>query len=297
MFDWNDLKYFLAVADEGSTLKAAKLLRANQTTVARRISALERALGQSLFERRRSGFTLSDAGERLLTQARNVAAAADALQLAADASNRSLSGIVRVTCNELTAEITLPPVLAKLRESYPDIRVEVDQSQGMRDLAKGEADIALRFTNKLKGDALIARRLFEDKWTIYCSREYAERHGIPKRPKDLVAHRIIGGGGSFAGPIIEKWFSTMAPGVEFDTRFDTLTSMLSALKAGVGVAAMPSAVAQGDPDLIQCWEPEDVGYTFWIVAHERSRDVPHVRAVMKSIGDLMIERAKERGYY
>lgn len=295
MFDWNDLRYFLSVADEGSTLKAARTLGANQTTVARRIAALEQALGQKLFERRRSGYTLTPAGTALLPKARAVSIAATSVQSQADAASRRLAGTVRVTCNEIVAEIVLPPLLVDLRRDFPDIRVEVEQSQDLRDLSKGEADIALRYTQEPKGNALIIRKLFSDKWTIYGSAEYLEQFGRPRKPADLLHHRVIGGGGPYAGRVIDEWFKAQVPELEFDTRYDSLTGMLSALRAGAGVTVMPSTVTMAYPELVACWPPYPIGYYLWIMADERSRDVPHVRTIMTALGDRIVQRAKKSG--
>src|SRR5438874_2135204 len=97
MFDWNDLRFFLAVAREGSTLAAGKALRTSQTTVARRIAALERTLGLPLFEKRQAGYALTPAGEQLLARAGQVERAARGFSEAAAAQGRDLSGTVKIT--------------------------------------------------------------------------------------------------------------------------------------------------------------------------------------------------------
>src|SRR5262252_8987532 len=111
MLDWNDLKYFLAVAREGSTLAAARKLRTSQTTVARRIAALEQALALTLFEKRQAGYTLTPAGEGLLDRARKVESAANGLAEASAALTRDTSGSVRITTQEIFAITLLAPIL------------------------------------------------------------------------------------------------------------------------------------------------------------------------------------------
>ena len=101
MFDWNDLKFFLAVARDGSTLAAGRALRVSQTTVARRIAALEEALNLVLFEKRQAGYALTQAGTELLAQAEAVEAATLRFDSAADASTRDASGTVRLTAEEI----------------------------------------------------------------------------------------------------------------------------------------------------------------------------------------------------
>src|SRR5829696_7011729 len=111
MFDWNDLRYLIAVAQSGSTLAAARTLRVSQTTVARRIAALEEAIGTALFERRAAGYALTPAGSALLDQAQSVEQAATGFAEAAAALARETSGTVRLTTEEIFANTLLGPML------------------------------------------------------------------------------------------------------------------------------------------------------------------------------------------
>src|SRR5215218_7506544 len=179
MLDWNDLRYFLSVADEGSTLAAGRALRVSQTTVARRIAALEQAIGFPLFEKRQAGYALTPAGEALLDRARQVDVAATAFAETAAAEGRDATGTVRITTQEIFAVTLLSPMLRELHERHPEIMIELDDSQHFRDLGEGEADIALRSAYGDLGAGVVGRRLGPDDWTLYCSRDYAARHGVP----------------------------------------------------------------------------------------------------------------------
>src|SRR5678815_1096922 len=129
MLDWNDLRYFLSVAREGSTLAAAKALRVSQTTVARRIAALEEALGFPLFEKRQAGYALTPAGQDLLKRAEGVETAANAFSDAASAQSRDVTGIVKITTEEVYAITILAPLLRELHETHAEIVIELDTSQ------------------------------------------------------------------------------------------------------------------------------------------------------------------------
>src|SRR5215471_1809041 len=144
--DWNDLRYFLAVAREGSTLAAGRTLRVSQTTVARRIAALEEALGIPLFDKRQAGYALTPAGEELLPLAARVELEALQFADAAGARTRQLTGTVRLTTEEVYLIALLAPLLRELHDRHPEILIEVDTSQSVRDLGGGEADVALRST-------------------------------------------------------------------------------------------------------------------------------------------------------
>ena len=157
MFDWNDARFFVAVADTGSTLAAGRLLRVSQTTVARRIAALEESLGLTLFDKRRAGYTLTAAGETLLLEARALHAAAEALADAASAQKRETGGTVRLTTEESYANGVLTPMLRELHELRPDIIIELDASEELRDLEAGAADIAVRVAKEMTGSGLVGR--------------------------------------------------------------------------------------------------------------------------------------------
>jgi DNA-binding transcriptional LysR family regulator len=183
-FDWNDLRYFVAVAEQGSTLKAGRLLRVSQTTVARRIATLEAALGLALFERRTAGYTRTAAGEQLFARARAVEAAAHDFAGAAAAEARDVGGAVRLTTEEIFANTLLGPMLRELHDLHPGVRIELDTARTIRDLGAGEADIALRSTGQPAPAGVLGRRLCIDDWTLYCSRDYAARHGVPRTKQE-----------------------------------------------------------------------------------------------------------------
>ncbi len=289
-FDWNDLRYFVAVADHGSTLKA-EALRVSQTTVARRIAALEEAVGLSLFERRTAGYAPTAAGEQLLDHARTVEAAAISFDAAAAAQSRDVRGTVRLTTEEIFANTLLGPMLRELHELHPEIVIELDTAREIRDLGKGEADIALRSTGSSQPAGVVGRRLCIDDWTLYCSRDYAARHGVPKTVEQLKSHALVGGGGGNLWRAYEAWIHELGLDDQVAMHHGTSTGLLSAVRSGFGIAVLPSIVADDDPDLIRCLPPRrGHGRTMWLVTHERVRHTPRVRLAI----DFLYERLKQR---
>jgi len=289
MLDWNDLRYFLAVADHGSTLAAGRALRVSQTTVARRIAALELAVGFPLFEKRQAGYALTPAGEELLDRARQVNAAADAFVDAAAAEKRDTSGTVRITTQEIFAVTLLAPMLRELHEHHPEIMIELDDSQEFRDLGEGEADIALRSAYGDLGPGVVGRRLGGDEWTLYCSRDYAAKHGVPKSRAELKTHAFIGGGGPKLWRAYSAWLHALGLDDRVIMHHASATGMLSAIRSGLGIAVLPCIVADADPDLIQCLPPMDEQKReLWLVTHERVRHTPRVRTVI----DFLYERIR-----
>ena len=281
MLDWNDLRYFLAVADEGSTLAAGRALRTSQTTVARRIAALEEAIGFPLFDRRQAGYALTPAGDALLERARAVETAASGFAEAAAAQVRDLGGTVRLTTEEIFANTLLGPWLRELHDLHPEIRIELDTVMTIRDLGAGEADIALRSTAQPAPAGVVGRRLCIDDWTLYCSRDYAARHGVPKTKDELKNHALVGGGGGNLERAYSAWIHELGLDDQVAIHHGTSTGLLSAVRSGFGIAVLPCIIADDEPDLIRCLPPRrDHGRTMWLLTHDRVRHAPRVRVVI-----------------
>ena len=294
MLDWNDLKYLLAVAREGSTLAAGRSLRVSQTTVARRIAALERALGLSLFEKRQAGYALTPAGEGLLERAKRVESAATGFAEASAALTRETSGTVRITTQEIFAITLLAPILRELHELHPEILIELDDSQEFRDLGEGEADIALRSAIGDLGAGIVGRRLCDDDWTLYCSRDYAAQHGVPRTRAELRNHAFIGGGGPKLWRAYSAWLRDLGLDDRVIMHHASATGMMSAIRSGLGIAVLPRIVADADPDLIQCTPPRgDHKRVMWLVTHERIRRTPRVRVVIEFLYDRLSRHIRE----
>lgn len=291
MLDWNDLRYFLAVADGGSTLAAGRALRVSQTTVARRIAALEQVIGIPLFDRRQAGYVLTPIGADLIDRARSVEAAASGFAEAAAAQSRDVSGTVRLTTEEIFANTLLGPMLRELHDLHPDIIIELDTVRTIRDLGAGEADIALRSTGQTQPAGVVGRQLCIDDWTLYCSRDYAARHGVPKTKDELKGHVLVGGGGGNLGRAYEAWIHELGLEEQVAIHHGTSTGLLSAVRSGFGIAVLPCIIADDDPDLIRCLPPRrDHGRVMWLLTHERVRHAPRVRVVI----DLLYEQLKRR---
>lgn len=288
MFDWNDVRYFLAVARSGSTLTASQRLKVSQPTVARRIAALEAALGLTLFERRAAGYRLTGDGETLLPAAEAVEEGATALSDAAAARTGKLEGVVRLTSNEM-AGTQINPLLAALRDAWPGIRVDLIATEARLDLAAGEADIAIRTgLAPPQGAGLYLRKIVDLPSLIYCSRSYAEEHGVPRGPGDLAGHRIVGVDGYLTRLPGFPWFEEQAAGATVVARASSFTALFEKLRSGLGVGVFHWGVFERDPDMIPCFFiPAELYGQVWLLTHERSRKLPHVRAVADHVGTAL----------
>ncbi len=292
MYDWNDLKAFLAVAETGSTLSAAQSMRVSQTTVARRIAALEDATGLNLFERRQAGYALTPVGEAMMASAIAVRDAADRFGEAAGARSRDAGGTVSLTTMEIFAVTILPPILRDLRAVHPGIHIHLDTADEPRDLAAGAADIAIRSSKQPTGGGLVGRRIADNPWTVYCSRDYADLHGIPHTREELATHPFIGGGGYVWEPY-QAWLRQYRLEDSVVMKYDTGTGLLAGVRSGMGLTILPAFIADHEPDLIRCIPPKNEDTTgLWLLTHERLRHVPRVRLVLDFLAAELTKLAR-----
>jgi DNA-binding transcriptional LysR family regulator len=178
-------------------------------------------------------------------------------------------------------------MLRELHEQHPEIVIELDTQQELLDLGDGQADIALRSTGQDQSAGLVGRRLCIDDWTLYCSREYAATHGVPRTRADLKQHAIIGGGGGKLWLHYEAWLRSLGLEDQVAMHHATSTGLLSGVRSGFGLAVLPCIVADADPDLIRCIPPrDDHQRSMWLLTHDRVRNMPRVRTVI----DFLYER-------
>ena len=286
MFDWNDLRYFIAVARSGSTLAAAKALRLSQSTVHRRLEELEKQLGQQLVVRHPTGYRLTELGEELRSYAERVEEKVTEFERRASAWAKDVRGIVKVTCPEAVGSRLLSSgLIDKFNSRYPAMRVEFVMSDKNLDLAKGQADIAFRGVAPVD-EALIGRKVADSPWAVYASRSYVERHGGVRRPQDINRHAIVLFDGKMRDHHSARWLLSVAPNARVAARATSLPAMLLAVKSGAGLAPMPVIVGENEQDLVRVIGPvEDMATSFYLLMHQDMKRTPRVRAFF----DFMIE--------
>jgi len=296
MIDWNDVRYLVAVADGGSTLSAARSLRVSQTTVARRLSALETATGLTLVDRHQAGYRLTRDGEALLASARAMTDAADAFDRAAATRARDKSGTVRLTTEDVFANGLLAPMLAELHASHPGIVIDLDITSELRDLGAGDADIALRGTDRGASAGVVGRRICNNEWTLYCSRDYAERHGVPRTKEAMRGHAIVGGGGGSLWRAYQNFLRRWDLEGQVAIHQPTSGGLLTSVRAGLGVGVLPCVIADGDENLIRCLPPLDHDYhSIWLLTHDRVKQSLPVRTVVDFLYDRLMAHVRRIG--
>jgi DNA-binding transcriptional LysR family regulator len=285
MLDWNDLRYFLAIAREGSMLGAAKALSVNQSTVQRRLAVLEEGIGGKLIERHPTGYRLTDLGQKMLGHAEGVDAAVAAFERAVKSSATELTGTVRVTCAETEMYRLLSEPLERFRLEYPGLRVEFVITDKAVDLAKGEADIAVR-GGAVRDTALVGRKVGDVPWLVYASRAYVERCGKPARPEDIAHHPIIANVGQLAESSAVRWFLSWAKDATVVAHGTSLTGTLPAVKSGIGLALLPRHIGARETDLVPVLDlPAELVQPITLLVHPDLRNTPRVRALF----DFLVE--------
>ena len=279
MFDWDDIKVFLAVARHGSTLAAGRALGVNQSTVQRRLSAMEAHLKQGLVERLPTGYRLTDLGVSILPAAERIAQAADAFETEIEDLARSHVGIIRVTCPEPIAfRLNQSGLLDVFHRAHPDIRVEFVLSDHYIDLAKGEADVALRSGDTDAG-VLVGVKIADSLWAVYASRQYVDRHGAPASIEDLTQHPLIAFEASMSNHRISVWLKEVAPDAAYAAHNTSVLGLIYSAKAGVGVAPLPMALGDKEPNLVRVLGPVPALTRPWrLLAHPDQRQTRQVKA-------------------
>ena len=163
--DWSDLRFFLAVAEQGSLGGAARALGVNHTTVLRRISAIEQRLGLRLFDLLPSGYAMTAGGEILLSAAKQVEDTISSLERALAGQDLRLVGSLRVTTTDTLAASLMMPIISAFRTAHPGIDLELAISNAMFSLSKRDADVAVRPATH-PPENLVGRRIGAVAWAV-----------------------------------------------------------------------------------------------------------------------------------
>jgi DNA-binding transcriptional LysR family regulator len=276
--DWEDLRYFVALARYGTLSATARELRVNHATVARRVTRLETRLGRALFDRRADGYALTAEGKAVLDEARAMDTAALSVLSRLDAGTE-LSGIVRLAVGRVLAERFLIDRLRTFHERYPAIDLEVVGGSRVVSLARREADIAVRF-GTLKDSNLVARRVAKITFGLYASPDYRDRLKAGDSPA------LIGFDEESAFVAEAAWLARRYSDRRFSFRTGSQTTQAAAARAGYGIALLPRYVAAGDQGLVQVSRGERLPEReLWLLVPRDLTKVPRVRAVV----DYLVE--------
>ncbi|MFO0723162.1 MAG: LysR family transcriptional regulator [Myxococcota bacterium] len=287
--DWADIRLFLAVAESGSLSAAAKKLTVGQPTVSRRLADLEYRVGARLFQRTPAGVQLSAAGERLVEPARRMAEWAGEVARAAAGTERVPSGVVRIAAAPGIAQEVVAPFAAWLRPRLPKIRIELLCSTHFLDLARGEADLALR-TKKPSTPDLTTLATLEHTVGVYAAKSYAK--GL-KKPIQLGSLDWIAWAPPYQDTPPNPQLEAAIPGFVPAFTSDDYLVQLAALDAGMGAMVLGDVRHRFEPKRGRVRLDIDLGpvgrAALHVVAAKSALDAPRVRAVAEVLVDLIAE--------
>ncbi len=280
---WSDVRVFLAVLREGSTLAASRALGMAQPTVARRIDALEHELGVALFERDTRGFHPTEIAQALCP-------AAEAIETAASAFSEEVRDLsqprpIRLTAfSENLSDRTLE-IISEFLTKNPGVEFDFIRSAGILDIAANEADIAIRLSRTPQDPNLIRRLISTAQFTLYGSPEYARAHGLPASPNDMVGHKLLAYRRDDAPAFFYDWMLKYVPETDVHRRFAEVRLLDAAVVAGQGLAVMNLRLIEPlekAGKIVRCFEPpEELDCPHMMLASPDAWRRPEVRAFFK----------------
>jgi DNA-binding transcriptional LysR family regulator len=262
--DWDKLRLFHAVAVAGSFTEGARRLKLSQPALSRQIIALEEQLGAKLFHRHARGLALTHEGEQLFRTTTGINDTIERTKSSIEETRNRPTGEIRLTTTVSFGSSWLPRQLADFLDLYPDIRVHLILSDAEIDLARREADCAIRFHKPSQAD-LVQRPLATIKHRLCAAPAYLEKYGEPRSPEDLRKHRLIAYGPAAPAYLRSiNWVLDIGhegPPREPALSVNSSAGVLQAVEAGAGIAALPSYLV-GHSRTLRILMPDLVGAVF-----------------------------------
>jgi DNA-binding transcriptional LysR family regulator len=280
--NWDDLHVVLTLARTGALARAAKELDVDHTTVGRRVEALETALGVRLFVRSPRGYVPTAEAERLLPDLKRVEDAVLGVERSVQGQQATLTGVVRITSGESFGVGYLAPRLAEFGQRHPGLTLELVTGGTVLDLARREADIAVRLFRSTH-EHLVVRKVGTLTHALYASTAYLARRPL-RRASELKAHPLLV---PTPGPkVIEtQWVTKLSLGAT-PAFVSTMTlALVAAAKQGAGIAVLPRYLGDPEPALTRIPLPEEPTEPIWVTVHRDLRRAPRVRVVL----DFLVE--------
>lgn len=271
---WDDLALLLEVSRSATMTEAARKLSVDQTTISRRLQALERSVGLPLVIRRRDGVVLTEAGEKAARSAELMETKCLDLERELVGADGRLAGRLRVTTVDMITHYH-PELFTDFAEAYPGVDLEVETDSSPRSLSRRDADVAIRWLASPQ-EGLLSYRLARAEFALYAARSLKRRVGS-RAP--LSRYPWLGFTTTTDAPHIHQFMLTHVPDATVVCRYEDLPSLIAALRAGGGVCFMPCAVGDADPDLVRL-RPVEPGFAYdvWCLAHPEVGATARVRS-------------------
>ena len=283
-WQWDDIRFFLAVSRAGSLSAAARTLGVGHVTVGRRIALLEKQLGVTLLNRNPDGFVTTSAGEAILRQCAAMENAASDLERIVAGHDALLKGTVRVTATEALAYQLVAPAIAVLRETHPELRVDLIIGVRTLDIARREADLAVRFARPQASD-LICRKLGDVAFSLYASKRYLASKGVPRQGQGLADYDLITFTGAPAA-MSPFFMGEQLDGARIALRCDSPFVQLRSAASHGGITEAVCFLGDVAPDLVRVWpDRAPARRPVWLITHQDMRRAARIKAVSNAIAE------------
>jgi DNA-binding transcriptional LysR family regulator len=289
--DWDSLQHFLAIARNGTLSAAARALQVTQSTMSRRLDALELRMGVRLLNKTPHGYALTPIGEAILAGVERMEAEALRVERTIIGKDMSLEGTVRITSVETLATEVLAPLLATLHQHYPGIVIDLVADLRTLSLTKREADISIRMIRPTQPD-LIARRVGSIGFGIYASPDYLRRRGKPDFSGGAEGHQILVTSPDVPGMEgSSEWFAGLTHRGVRTFQANSRAILRAATEAGLGIACLARYLGDASPSLVRLEvPPPPFSRELWMAVHEDTRAMPRIRVVTEFLAREMKSR-------
>jgi len=282
MFDWEDIRHFLAVAQSGTLSGAARSLKVDHAPVSRRLAALEAALDVRLVDRLPRSCRLTTIGRQVFERAVEMEAGAHGVARLAKAAHAPLVGRVTLSAPPVLVTHLLAEHLARFLAEYPDIRLSLSAQGQQVSLSRGEADVAVRLVRPDEAGS-VTRKVGTMAFGLYAHRSYAHL-AAPERWQFIAYDQ------SFADMPQQSWLLGIAGDRPVACELNHISEHLIAVRAGAGVAGLPCFLGERDRDLVRIHEDvPSFARDIWLVVHRDLRKTPALRAVMDFVAVVISE--------
>jgi len=280
MFEWDDLRYLLAIERAGTLSSAARQLNVSHTTVGRRLAMIEHALGTKVFHRRGAHYIRTDSGKIVLERASTIERDIKSLLLAAHDRDETLSGMVRLAAPLALTVSFVMPHLSEFCRLYPAIRLEVNGELNTFSMAKGDADVGLRISQPVSDDFDI-RKIADFGFALYGDRSALATNGADLASTRLEDLPYVAYGEEFADLVEERWLRKLFKNAPPRLRSNAINVLVKAAEAGMGVAALPCYLGDRVASLQRLSGAAPVlREKLYLVTHREQRHVRRIRVLV-----------------
>ena len=268
MYNWDDLRVFFEVSKTLNLSKAARELDIDQTTVHRRLLRFERKTGKKLLKRVGQGYILTPLGEALATKSTSISDEIKEIDTLLENNLTDIFGTVKLTTTNVIANVVLPSLLVKFQKKYPHLKLEITVAEEFFDIYKREADLAIRSTEKVDPHEH-AIKIGKGNWALYATTLYLKNRPNYSSPKFYSDNLFIIGSEKIENIKSSKWLRTKVNDENIALRANSMESIYSSVKAGIGIGLLPSVYKTMDESLIELSKPDSsFSSPIWLITRK-----------------------------